>query len=161
MNAGTVKISNYMTLPQYREYMRTGKLPPPPPGELPPLIPDELPETKADRQAEDELQGQCENWLSLRGYMNMTAHNAVLAKQQPVKGWYGHLHNAKRNPLMPDLFIFSPGQQDALMVELKTASRYQDGQPEMIELGAWREVRTFDSFCRLVEKWEGRYGQTA
>ena len=114
--------------------------------------------TKADKRSEKQLQFDCENWLSLRGYVRMTAANAeAVAAPVPsrVLGWYGHLRNTKGDVLlMADLFVVDERMRECLMVELKTHNTYQPGQREMIRAACWRECRSLDQFEGMIEEWE-------
>jgi hypothetical protein len=113
--------------------------------------------SKADDKAEKELQKLCENWLVQRGYQRLTADNAERHHNQAaqMRGWFGHLHTAKRNPLMPDLFIFDSSGTRCLLVELKVADRWQPGQKEMVNMGMWKVCRRCEDFLLLVKGWEG------
>ena len=109
---------------------------------------------KRDRNVarlEKNLQSTCELWLEHRGYARLTAANADYSTG--VKGWYGHLQDTKRNPLMPDLFIFDHAGR-CLLVEFKVRDEYQPGQLAMIRAGMWTECRTFEAFEALVTEWE-------
>lgn len=132
----------------------------------PPNPPPEQP-TKQDKKAERELQKQCEDWLHHHGYWRLTAENAVyLLDREDVtfRGWFGHLNKPRGNPLMSDLFLFTPtGEKGGqgigelgryLCVELKTSNRFQPGQREMIEMGCWVQANTFEEFTLRVLKWE-------
>ena len=102
--------------------------------------------------AERELQRLCESWLSLHGYSRLTAHTAADAP----RGWFGHLTESERNPLMPDLLILSAGMRRCLMIELKVRGVYQPGQREHIEAGRWIECRTLEDFVVTVTEWESK-----
>ena len=104
-----------------------------------------------DEIDEERLQSQCERELVLIGYKRMTAMNAT-DHAGTCRGWFGHLHEARGNPLMPDLWIFAAGR--VLCIELKRRNRYQPGQREMIAAGEWLECRTLDEFRAAVEEWE-------
>lgn len=123
-----------------------------PNGDMVIKLPD--PPSKADVRAEKQLQADCEGILSVRGYQRLTAHNAATIGDRECLGWFGHLAEAKRNPLMPDLFIFSESTHDALLVELKVRDHYQPGQREMIQRGCWLECRSVDEFRRALNEWE-------
>ena len=118
---------------------------------LQPLIkrPLEKPASKSDLR-ESELQRKCESYLESRGFKRLTAKNAPAY----ATGWFGHLHKAKGNPFLPDLIVFhEPNDRPALMVELKTADRFQAGQREMIERGAWTLCRSFVEFVAALNQW--------
>jgi len=112
--------------------------------------------SKADIKLEKELQQTCENWLTLRGYLRMTADNAVRhAKEMDpaMRGWFGHWTENKRNPLMPDLAIFDRVSL-CLLVELKVRDKWQVGQKAMVETGFWRVAWNFKEFEQMVKEWE-------
>ncbi len=112
---------------------------------------------------EDDLLARCEAWLDGRGYWFLTAENAMLhGLGVASKGFYGHLFDAKKNPFMPDLFIFrrtATRAVSALLVELKIATakgkvHYRPGQRQMIEAGWWKLATTEEEFAALVTEWE-------
>ena len=106
---------------------------------------------KRARMAEKELQTTVEQWLHHRGYRRLTADNAAETGQI---GWFGHLVETKKNPLMPDLFIFNTAMDQCLMLELKVKAVYQPGQKEMISRGSWVQAFTFQEAEAAVKKWE-------
>jgi len=113
---------------------------------------------KRTRMAENALQTLCENWIHLRGYRRLTANNACLSPtSEPFKGWFGHIVNAKKNPLMSDLFIFDRFMSNSLMVELKVRDVYQPGQKEMIASGAWHVAFSFEEFEAILKEWEKKH----
>ncbi len=142
-----------MTSAEWREWKRTGLEPlrlrqqrfasntePTPP------LPAE------EKQAEKELQRLCEAELNRRGYLRLTPDNAA----RKGKGYFGHLTQAQKNPLMPDLFVFSCDiTKPPFLVELKVCNKYQPGQREMIEQCIWQEHRTFADFAAALKDWEG------
>lgn len=112
--------------------------------------------TKHEVKLEKELQSLCENWLSLRGYLRMTANNAERQFKHPntaCSGWFGHWFNNKRNPLISDLLIIDMANR-CLRVELKTRNKWQPGQREMCQMGAWVAVFDFIAFEDVVIAWE-------
>ena len=121
------------------------------------VAPADLPtETAADRKGERALQGQCERMLTLRGYRRLTASEAErpVCDVGPLRGWFGHWPNAERNPLVPDLIVWTPDMTRSLCAEFKVCNRYQPGQLAMIEAGRWVECRTYEEFCLRVAEWE-------
>jgi hypothetical protein len=120
-----------------------------------PAVTEESLSSVADDKAEKTLQTHCENWLIQREYRRLTAQNAESQRLAPVpiRGWFGHLQQSKRNPLMPDIFIFD-GQGRCLLVELKAYNKWQPGQKEMVALGVWRTAWTFQGFVEIVTEWE-------
>jgi hypothetical protein len=102
---------------------------------------------------EAALQKQCETFLDSLGYRRLTAANAQKTWYE-CAGWYGHLNEPERNPLMPDLWIFAqPNTRPPLLVELKVRNVYQPGQKEMIAKGMWIECRTVADFADAVLNW--------
>lgn len=103
---------------------------------------------------ECDLQTACEQWLDENGYRRLTPENAVL-EGNPV-GWYGHLPIAKKQPQMPDLFIFD-GKGRCLMVELKTEVNgkihFGIGQRQQCERKFWQLVTTFQGFQEAIKAW--------
>lgn len=116
------------------------------------------PPVQRDLKQEKELQTLCENYLNQRGYFRLTWENVQHAVSEDVSlsGWYGHLYECKRNPLMPDLFIFDTCNTKApLLVEFKISNQYQPSQRELIDIGFWKECRTFEEFENMLRGWEG------
>lgn len=127
---------------------------PPKPAEQNRLDLSQLRATKADVKAEKELQRLCQNGLNQRGYVSLTGENAARCASTNAVGWYGHLGNPQKNPLMPDLFIFNAPMMRCLMVELKTHNVFQVGQKEMIEGRAWWMASTYEEFILQLGAWE-------
>ena len=120
------------------------------------LIPPKHSEAVTPRN-EADIQRGVESWLTLRGYYRLTAGAAKAAHCEdanPQRGWFGHWVNNRRNPLMPDVAVFSADMRRCLMIELKAHKRYQDGQREMIDLGAWVECDTVEDAEMRVMEWE-------
>lgn len=110
---------------------------------------------KPVKESETELQKHAENWLRQRGYMRLTADLAESEHAAPMRvGWFGHLIEAERNPLLPDLMIWDRCMARFLGIELKTRNRYQRGQKEMIEMDCWVECRTLEDVATAVESFE-------
>lgn len=113
----------------------------------------------APKESETELQRHAENWLRQRGYMRLTADLAESEHAAPMRrGWFGHLVDAERNPLLPDLMIWDGYMHRFFGIELKTRNRYQRGQKEMIDMLCWIECRTLDEVKEQVTAWENRNG---
>jgi len=112
--------------------------------------------TKGDLKEEKEFQKLCEQELTRRGFVRLSApavESALKPEGEGFPGWFGHWPRAERNPLMPDLFIVDAPMRNCLMVELKTHNKYQPGQKELIFKGCWYEVRTFPQFRQLLDWW--------
>jgi len=110
--------------------------------------------TKLEIKVEKELQTVSEQWLHHRGYINLSASNAVRQLPALPRGWFGHMYKPVGNPFMPDLFIFNPLMDRCLMIELKVRDVFQPGQREMFEAGAWELCWTFAEVETVVVKWE-------
>lgn len=109
----------------------------------------------APKESETELQKHAENWLRQRGYMRLTADLAESEHAAPMRrGWFGHIVDAERNPLLPDLMIWDKCMTRFLGIELKTRNRYQRGQREMIDMLCWVECRTLEEVASEVEYFE-------
>ena len=117
--------------------------------------------SKADFKAEKVLQGLCESWLTLNGYVRLTPDNCAssgeFGKRGVYRGWFGHLHKPVGNPMMPDLFIYSVDMSRCLCIELKVQPvRWQPGQKPMVDAGIWHLAHDLDGFTVLVTDWEKR-----
>jgi hypothetical protein len=70
-----------------------------------------------DAKAESEIQRDVENWLRQQGFWPRTP--AYLDGKEPERGWYIHLYNTQKNPILLDLLILcNDGRY--VEVELKT-----------------------------------------
>lgn len=122
-------------------------------------LPDVEFHDKAPAKIEKDLQNNVEGWLANHGYRRMTAPEAACAKRDGIgKGWFFHLYIGKADskaPLLPDLMIFNSDMTRCLPIELKVVAKFQDGQKEMIDLGAWQLSYTFAGVKEMVEEWEG------
>lgn len=117
-----------------------------------------LPITADDVQAEltpseKTVQGKCESMLIEMGYVRLTPINCA-GDCNGVRGWFGHLFEPRKNPLMPDLFIFDDKMRRCLMIELKIKDIYKCGQQEMILRGAWKECRSATELRNIIGCWE-------
>ena len=65
---------------------------------LPPQYP-----TKGDVKQERTLQADAERWLTLHGFRLRTPDEIL--RPGDCAGWFIHLHEAKRNPILLDLLI--------------------------------------------------------
>lgn len=143
---------------EYQHFLATGEAPQrTPEGQTGPNAGNEPPKpSKADIKAEKDLQAVTEGWLTQRGYWRLTAENAKRAREPDcsvIKGWFGHLYNAKKNPLLPDIFLFDIRGR-YLLLELKVVNRFQPGQKEMIDMDIWSVAWSFEDVERIVKGWE-------
>ena len=126
------------------------------PKQVEPAVPTQS-ATKGEVKMEKELQATCEDWLTHRGYLRLTADNATRASKTRLAtppGWFGHLHKPKGNPFLPDLFLLGTDGR-YLCIELKVVPKWQPGQLQMVDMKFWSVAWTFTEFENLIHKWEG------
>lgn len=88
---------------------------------------------KADAMQERELQRVCERWLTLHGFRRRTPDE--IKRPGPCAGWFIHLHDTKRNPIVLDLLILFPNGR-YIEVELKSQTgKPSDEQRALIDAG--------------------------
>jgi hypothetical protein len=72
-----------------------------------------------DAKSEAEIQRTVENYLRQLGYESRTPDNIMRGK--PRSGWFVHIHEAKKNPILLDLLILSNNGK-FMELELKTST---------------------------------------
>ena len=115
--------------------------------------------TKADIKAEADLQTHCQNLANNRGYWKLTKENITrsISEDVQLKGWWGHINNARKNIIMPDFFCFDiKHTRPAFLAEFKFGSNptWQPGQRELVEMGFWRLYDDYDDFEIAFSAWE-------
>lgn len=140
-------MTNILTPEQSQTYLRTG------------MLPDEMDKhrqaiEKGVKRDEKRLQKACEGLCEQRGYRRLVGPrmDSVL-RDTSLKGFHGHVTEARKNAFMPDLFIYDLAGR-CLLVELKVSDKYQPGQKEMIDAGLWVECRTPERFGEVLSEWE-------
>ena len=113
-------MSSNWTTKQFDHFNKTGETPED-------AVKTTMKTERHEQKLEADLQKVSEQWLHHRGYMRLTADNAVNEVPAPC-GWYGHLVQAKKNSFLPDLIIFDYMMQRSLMIELKVRNVWQPGQ---------------------------------
>ena len=84
-------------------------------------------------KAEAETQREVEGWLRLNGFWPRVPE--YLDGRVPPRGWYVHLHETKRNPIVLDLLVLGLDGRYA-EVELKTRTgSVRDGQAAILRSG--------------------------
>ena len=84
-------------------------------------------------KAEAEIQREVEGWLRLNGFWPRVPE--FLDGRVPERGWYVHLHETKRNPIVLDLLVLGLDGR-YVEVELKTAKGgVRDGQAAILKGG--------------------------
>lgn len=138
--------SSNWSIEQFKHFQETGETPED-------VIKADKRRAKCENREEAEFQKICEQWLHHRGYSRLTAENAKTRRVGHC-GWFGHLVNALKNPLLPDLLIFNDKMDRCLMLELKVRPVYQPGQKELIDAGTWNLCFTFEEVEAAVIEWE-------
>jgi len=92
----------------------------------------------------------------LCGYWPRTP--AFLDGKAPPKGWYIHLHQSKKNPIILDLLILSHDGR-YLELELKTAKGPVRPQQEAILKGRASIARSIKEAIEEIQKWEESGGE--
>ena len=87
-----------------------------------------------------ELQRPFEAWLRGRGYRARTPDEILRAG--PPRGWYIHLNETKKNPILLDVLILWPGGH-YIEIEFKT----DDGKPSEYQAELIRQGATL---CRTL-----------
>lgn len=103
---------------------------------------------------EKALQRDCENWLRLNGYKPRSPE--FIRSGAPEKGYYIHLHETQRNPIILDILLLGLDGR-YLEVELKTKTgAVRDSQQLIIEQMGEHAVlvRSFEEFRLAVALWE-------
>ena len=106
---------------------------------------------------EPQLQSACEQVLGRMGYWRLTEKNILKPGAADVKGWYFHLHDARRESCLPDLVIFEARMTRCLCVELKATekSAIRKAQKAMIGRKCWRLAFDLEEFAARLNEWEG------
>jgi len=109
--------------------------------------------TKLEAKAEKQIQSEVESWLRLNGYWPRST--AFLDGKKPPKGFYVHIHSAKRNPIILDLLVVSLGGR-CLELELKTATgRVRPEQKVILNtIPCARLARSTGQAIDIIKEWE-------
>lgn len=106
------------------------------------MLPEER-QAKIEAQTEKELQRLCENWLTLHGFRRRSPEE--ITRPGPCAGWFIHLNEAKKNPILLDLLVLFPDGR-YIEIELKTLTGKPSAeQAELIARGA--------PLCRSLEQF--------
>jgi len=126
----------------------------------PTLFPQDAAATPTDDYAEtgkeDALQAACEQWLEYRGYWRRSPKG--IEAGVPPLGRFGHIVQARGNPLFLDLLITAKNGR-WLEVELKTGTgRVAKHQVALIDEcpNSRKLVRGYAEFKKTVLEWENR-----
>ena len=109
-------------------------------------------------KSEKQIQRDCENLLRSRGYWPRTPGYLDGGAGGSVKqsGWYVHIYDTKRNPILLDLLIIAINTGRYLEAELKTPTgAASDWQLAIIQAGGPVVLcRSFAEFESALTKWE-------
>jgi hypothetical protein len=85
---------------------------------------------------EREIQRTVEAWLRQHGYYPRTPEFLDGKAQPDHRGWYVHLHETKRNPILLDLLVIRRDGGRWIEIELKTsAGRVRPQQQAILNAG--------------------------
>ena len=116
----------------------------------PPNAPADHVPTGQQKRDEKQLQNACERWLTLHGYRRRTPDD-IAADDGLCRGYFVHLHDAKRNPILGDLLILHKNGR-YLEIELKTATGKLTAEQGDLEATGWITVcRSLVQFIELLE----------
>jgi len=105
-------------------------------------------DVKISEKSESKEQKLVEMYLMQHGFLPATVDMIQSGK---AKGYYWHLNNTRRNPLLLDLLILD-ARGRYLMIEMKVRDVWQPGQKELVAQGygvvAW-------SAAEAIEKIKG------
>jgi len=101
-------------------------------------------------QLERDLQAAVERMLTLRGYQRLTPDGIDVGSK---RGYFGHWTECRRNPTVLDVLILRPDGH-YLMLELKTANRWQPGQRELLKQGYGKLCCNLEEAMAAVADWE-------
>jgi hypothetical protein len=104
---------------------------------------------KADVIAEKDIQVTCENWLTLQGFRRRSPED--IKRPGPCAGWFVHLHETKRNPILLDLLILFPDGQ-FVEVELKTKTGKPSPEQDALLNRGGKLCRSFEEFKTIIKE---------
>ena len=105
-----------------------------------------------EQKAEKDIQAVVENWLRQNGYWPRAP--AFLDGKTPLCGWYIHLHDTKKNPIILDLLILGNDGR-YLELELKTLTGGVRPEQEAILNAPGRTglARTTEDAIEMIRQW--------
>ncbi len=110
------------------------------------LLPDER-LAKTECRIEKRLQRDCENWLTLHGYRRRTPEE--IRRPGPCVGWFIHLHETRKNPILLDLLILRGGSYKE--IELKSVNGKLSPEQESLITRGGKLCRTLEEFIEAVD----------
>lgn len=104
-----------------------------------------------EKKSEAEIQKHCESWLKVMGFWPRSP--AFLDGKIPDRGWYVHVHSAKKNPIVLDLLILGNDGR-WLEVELKTqAGAVREHQAAILKSPNTVLCRSAEEFIEIINGW--------
>jgi hypothetical protein len=106
-----------------------------------------------DEHSEREIQATVEAWLRQRGYWPRSPD--WLGGGKPERGWYIHLNETKRNPILLDLLVIGLDGR-CVEIELKTATgKARAAQEYILRAGGNVHLcRGAIDAMRVIREWE-------
>ena len=140
------------------------------PGALPPHIVEAMSEAdrkelgvktraevskKLEEKAERDIQNTVESYLRQLGYWPRTPE--YLNGDKPESGWYFHLYNAKKNPMLLDVIVLSStGAGEYIEFELKAkGGQLRPQQAALVTQGA-RVFYTAKDAMEYIKQWHAQ-----
>lgn len=109
-------------------------------------------ESDLDDRDEKKIQRMVESWLVQRGYWPRSP--AYLDGRIPPKGFFIHVHSAKKNPIVLDLLILGNDGR-FLELELKTRTgKVREAQEAILNSPNTCLARSAEDAVKLITEWE-------
>lgn len=109
--------------------------------------------SKVEKRDESKLQADCERWLTLHGYRRRTPDD-IADCDIHAAGWFIHLQDAKRNPILGDLLIMRRGFYIEIELKAGKAGRLSDEQHTLAEYQWITVCRSLAEFIKVMEAWK-------
>jgi len=90
-----------------------------------------------------------ENYLRLHGFLPSTAD---MIRTVAKVGYYIHLNDTRKNPLILDLLILHRDGR-YLQIEMKVRDKFQPGQTELIEQGFGKLAWSAAQAIEFIKEW--------
>ena len=110
-------------------------------------------QAKGETRVERKLQADCERWLTLHGYRRRTPDDIADCDRNTV-GWFSHLHDAKRNPILADLLIMRRNAYIEIELKAGKAGRLSNEQHTLAEYQWITVCRSLAEFIKVMEAWK-------
>lgn len=105
---------------------------------------------QVEEKAEKEIQSQVEAWLIHHGFERRTKDD--IARGMPESGYFIHLYEAKRNPILLDLLILSHSGK-YLELELKTATGPISPEQKCLIAYGGSLARSSEEAIEIIKEW--------